>query len=107
MRLLACSCRTLAFFVLSPCCCSFVCSTPVAAKIGLVVSSCSLGIGNHFRDLCHADLVAFDPITGVVRWDFPGLTSWSHVDLQVIGIDFLASTQFPLLTSYVVTVDRL
>ena len=82
-------------------------ATPVALQIGLVVSSCSLGIGNHFRDLCHADLVAFDPITGVVRWDFPGLTSWSHVDLQVIGIDFLASTQFPLLTSYVVTVDRL
>ncbi|MCB9878050.1 MAG: serine hydrolase [Planctomycetes bacterium] len=67
----------------------------------------SLGIGNQFADLLTTDLVAFDATTGIARWNFPGLSGWSHADVQAIAIDFLAPAQFPLITSNVFTVDRL
>lgn len=66
----------------------------------------SLGIGNQFADLFTTDLRSFSPFGHVTRWDFPGLASWSHVDLQAIAIDFGVPAQFPLETSNVFTVDR-
>ncbi|MCA8975477.1 MAG: hypothetical protein KDC98_12210, partial [Planctomycetes bacterium] len=67
----------------------------------------SLGIGNGFAELFTSDLRVFSPVTGVTRWDFPGIAGWSDLYLQAAALVPNSTNPFPLPTTGVVTVHRL